>query len=153
MSVRLIVRASWDDEAKVWVATSDDVPGLTTAAESLDALVPKLQLMIPELLDANGFPDSVGLRFDIRSVIPSIPVPHAWRGRLRRPARGHPWRGGLPVRTVRQRRSRHLVQSDLRQAVPGRREDRVQARRQRRAETGGARSTLPAASASDDLRR
>lgn len=153
MRTPLIVRALWDDVAQVWVATGDDVPGPVTEADSLDALVPKLQVMIPDLLDANGFPDGGGLRFDIRSVIPSIPVPHAWRGRLRRPARGHPSRGGLPVRTARQRRSRHLVQSDLRQAVPGRREDRVQARRQRRAETGGARYTLPAASASDDLRR
>jgi len=24
------VRAEWDEEAKVWVATSDDVPGLVT---------------------------------------------------------------------------------------------------------------------------
>ena len=27
------VRAEWDEEAKVWVATSDDVPGLVTEAE------------------------------------------------------------------------------------------------------------------------
>jgi hypothetical protein len=50
----LIVHATWDDEAKVWVATSDDVPGLATEAASLDMLVPKLKVMIPELLDANG---------------------------------------------------------------------------------------------------
>ena len=45
----LIVNANWDDEAKVWVAESDAVPGLATEAASLDALVAKLREMIPEL--------------------------------------------------------------------------------------------------------
>ena len=53
----LIVHATWDDEAKVWVATSNDILGLATEADSMDALVRKLQVMIPELLDANGYPD------------------------------------------------------------------------------------------------
>ncbi len=53
----LIVNATWDDEAKVWVATSNDVSGLVTEAENMDALVKKLKVIIPELLDANGFPD------------------------------------------------------------------------------------------------
>ncbi len=54
----LVVHAIWDDEAKVWVATSDDVPGLATEAPSWDQLIPKLKVMIPELLDANGYADS-----------------------------------------------------------------------------------------------
>jgi predicted RNase H-like HicB family nuclease len=59
MAVRmpLIVRATWDDEAHVWVVTSDDVPGLVTEAPSLDVLIPKLKVLIPELLDANGYAD------------------------------------------------------------------------------------------------
>lgn len=48
------VRCLWDPEAEVWVATSDDVPGLATGAETLDALVDKLKIVIPELLEANG---------------------------------------------------------------------------------------------------
>lgn len=48
------VRAFWDEEAKVWVAESDDVPGLVTEAESVDQLVEKLKNLIPELLVANG---------------------------------------------------------------------------------------------------
>ena len=51
----LVVTASWDDEAKVWVATSDDVPGLATEAGSFESLIEKLKRMIPELLDANGY--------------------------------------------------------------------------------------------------
>ena len=48
------VRAEWDEEAHVWVATSDDVPGLATEGETIEGLVEKLKVMIPELLEANG---------------------------------------------------------------------------------------------------
>ena len=48
------VNAIWDDEAKVWVAESDDVPGLATGADTLEALIEKLRVVIPELLEANG---------------------------------------------------------------------------------------------------
>lgn len=55
MEIRPItVTANWDSEAKVWVASSDDVPGLITEAETVETLVEKLSVMIPELLEANG---------------------------------------------------------------------------------------------------
>lgn len=47
------VEAVWDNEAKVWVAQSDDVPGLVTEAESSEVLLEKLRVLIPELLEAN----------------------------------------------------------------------------------------------------
>jgi len=50
----LFVRAEWDEEAKVWVATSDDVPGLATEEENMEGLIEKLKVMIPELFMANG---------------------------------------------------------------------------------------------------
>jgi len=46
------VQVDWDPEAGVWVATSDDVPGLVTEAETIEALTEKLRVMIPELLEA-----------------------------------------------------------------------------------------------------
>ena len=49
-----IINASWDADAKVWVATSDDVPGLATEARDVEVLIKKLRVMIPELLEANG---------------------------------------------------------------------------------------------------
>ena len=52
----LFVRAEWDDEAHVWVASSDDVPGLATEAETVESLIEKLRVMIPELFEANGNP-------------------------------------------------------------------------------------------------
>jgi hypothetical protein len=48
------VKAIWDNEAKVWVATSDDVLGLITECESSEGLIEKLKILIPELLEANG---------------------------------------------------------------------------------------------------
>jgi len=48
------VKAIWDNEAEVWVAESDDVPGLITEAGASDRLIEKLRVLIPELLEANG---------------------------------------------------------------------------------------------------
>ena len=48
------IRAQWDSEAGVWVAESEDVPGLVAEADSPNALVQKLRTLIPELLELNG---------------------------------------------------------------------------------------------------
>jgi predicted RNase H-like HicB family nuclease len=48
------VKAEWDGEAAVWVASSDDVPGLATGADTLEELIEKLKVVIPELLEENG---------------------------------------------------------------------------------------------------
>ena len=48
------VQARWDGEGGVWVAESDDVPGLVAEAESPNALAKKLRVLIPELLEVNG---------------------------------------------------------------------------------------------------
>ncbi len=48
------ILATWDAEAKVWVATSEDVPGLATEAETVDRLIEKLNAIVPELLELNG---------------------------------------------------------------------------------------------------
>jgi len=48
------VRAEWDHEAAVWVATSDDVSGLVTEAETLEELITKLHTLVPEMLEVNG---------------------------------------------------------------------------------------------------
>ena len=61
----LFIRAEWDAEAEVWVATSDDVPGLATEADTIEALSSKLEIMVPELLDANGYPDGPEVSFEL----------------------------------------------------------------------------------------
>ncbi len=50
----IIVKATWDDEAKVWVAQSDDVRGLATEADTFERLKDKVLAIIPELLELNG---------------------------------------------------------------------------------------------------
>ncbi|WP_041555625.1 DUF1902 domain-containing protein [Nostoc sp. PCC 7524] len=52
--ITLKVQAFWDKDAEVWVATSEDVPGLATEASSMEILTQKLRVMIPELIVLNG---------------------------------------------------------------------------------------------------
>ena len=61
----LFIRAEWDEEARVWVATSDDVPGLATEGNNLEGLIEKLKVIIPELLDANGISREYEVPFEI----------------------------------------------------------------------------------------
>ena len=63
----LFIRAEWDNEAQVWVATSDDVPGLATEEETIEALIQKLKVIIPELLEANGITGNNDLPFELFS--------------------------------------------------------------------------------------
>lgn len=48
-----IITFSWDDEAGVWIATSDDIPGLVLESGSFDALLERTRFAIPELLSLN----------------------------------------------------------------------------------------------------
>ena len=47
------VNLLWDSEACVWVATSDDVPGLVLESDSFNAIIERLHYVIPELLELN----------------------------------------------------------------------------------------------------
>jgi len=49
----LLIRAEWCGDVDIWSATSDDVLGLVTEADSIENLFNKLSSMIPELLAAN----------------------------------------------------------------------------------------------------
>jgi hypothetical protein len=44
-----VVRATWDGDANVWVAESDDVPGLIAEPPTPEALLSKLRVLVPEL--------------------------------------------------------------------------------------------------------
>lgn len=41
------IEAFWDNDARVWVAESEDVPGLITEADTIESLTEKLKQMIP----------------------------------------------------------------------------------------------------------
>jgi len=53
-AAEFVVKALWDAEAGVWVATSDDVPGLVTESKTFEALLKKLRTLVPELLELNN---------------------------------------------------------------------------------------------------
>jgi len=63
----LNIMAEWDDEAQVWIATSDDVPGLITEAASYGALLKRLQILIPELMELNCGLTGQAFRFRVIS--------------------------------------------------------------------------------------
>jgi hypothetical protein len=53
MKNRFNVQVTWDGEAAMWVADSDDIPGLAAEAPDDKALWHKLEGLIPELLSMN----------------------------------------------------------------------------------------------------
>ncbi len=54
LSKDINVDAFWDEEAQVWVASSNDVPGLITESDTMEHLMQMLKILVPELLQANG---------------------------------------------------------------------------------------------------
>lgn len=59
------VHAQWDEEAKIWVASRDNVPGLATEADIAEDLVQKLKAIIHELLELNGQTPSEPIAFEL----------------------------------------------------------------------------------------
>lgn len=62
-----LVKMTWDDEAAVWIATSDDVPGLVMESGSLDALIERVRFAIPELLQLNNITSTESIPVIFRS--------------------------------------------------------------------------------------
>lgn len=59
------VTAFWDAEAAVWVATSDDVPGLVVEADTMPVLISELEDLIPEMMKENGVTTAREIAFDL----------------------------------------------------------------------------------------
>lgn len=72
MKAVLDVHAMWDDEAHVWVVTSEDIPGLVTEADTMENLVDKLKVLIPELLEANEAGNGEEVSFRLLSELSAI---------------------------------------------------------------------------------
>ena len=49
-----IVNLTWDNESNVWIATSDDIPGLVLESGSFDALLERIRFAAPELIALNN---------------------------------------------------------------------------------------------------
>ncbi len=51
MNRSITIKAQWDSEANVWVATSDDVHGLVVEADTWPAMIEEVRLVLPDLLE------------------------------------------------------------------------------------------------------
>jgi hypothetical protein len=54
MSRSITINARWDAEARVWIATSDDVPGLVVEADTWPTMIEEVRLVLPDLLELSG---------------------------------------------------------------------------------------------------
>lgn len=45
---------TWDHDAGVWIAESDDIPGLVLESGSFDALIERVRFAVPDLLVLNS---------------------------------------------------------------------------------------------------
>jgi len=54
MTRDISIAARWDSEAAVWIATSEDVPGLVVEAETWPSMIEEVRLVLPDLLELNG---------------------------------------------------------------------------------------------------
>lgn len=48
------VKILWDNEASVWVATSEDLPSLVLESGSCDALIERVKYAMPDFLEMDG---------------------------------------------------------------------------------------------------
>ena len=49
-----IINLTWDNDACVWIAQSDDIPGLILESGSFDALLERVRHAAPELIELNN---------------------------------------------------------------------------------------------------
>jgi hypothetical protein len=64
LSRSITINARWDAEASVWIAASDDVPGLVVEANTWPAMIEEVRLVLPDLLELSGQPaDNLSLTF------------------------------------------------------------------------------------------
>lgn len=67
--MKIAVKILWDSEASVWVAICNEI-GLSLESGSYDALLERIRVAVPEMLELNGFPpcSSIGIVTEDRQV-------------------------------------------------------------------------------------
>ncbi len=66
------VQANWDDQKKAWIATIDSIPGLEVEATTTEALVGRLNVELPGLLDERDIDYSSPITFQLQSEMTSV---------------------------------------------------------------------------------
>jgi len=60
--IEYVVLLTWDDEASVWIAENDDIP-IALESDSLDTLIERVRIAVPELLELNQNNKKASLHF------------------------------------------------------------------------------------------
>ena len=47
------IKLSWDNESNSWFTETNDIPGMSLGSNSFDALLEKVRLIAPDMLEAN----------------------------------------------------------------------------------------------------
>ncbi|MDR3338433.1 MAG: DUF1902 domain-containing protein [Treponema sp.] len=65
-----MIKITWDDEGSGWTAESEDVPGLVLTSGSLDVLIEKVRLAVPDLLkeSESGPFNDIRLKFEMERI-------------------------------------------------------------------------------------
>jgi hypothetical protein len=50
----ITIDARWDGETSVWIATSEEVPGLVVEADTWPSMIEEVRLVLPDLLELSG---------------------------------------------------------------------------------------------------
>ena len=95
----ILVQAFWDDDAKVWVATSNDIEGLSVEGATHEELTDKVVAAVADLIELNG----------VETDLPEIPV-HIMTDDVRR--------GRQPAARLSRRRGSPFGASCSRSAIP-----------------------------------
>ena len=67
--MKCVVRLIWSEESDSWYCTSDDIPGLTLGSNSFDALIVKIRIAAPEMLELNcNYTGPIELSFESERV-------------------------------------------------------------------------------------
>ena len=67
---KVLVR--WDEEAEVWIATSNDVQGLAIEADTMDEMLKRLEEIVPVLLEENAVEPPLLDRWPLNVEVPMM---------------------------------------------------------------------------------
>lgn len=71
------VHVEWDAEAGVWYVAESNVPGLATESATIEAMLTKLESLVPELLEENGHAVGAHVPFELLAQRHAIAHRHA----------------------------------------------------------------------------
>ena len=67
--MKCTIKLCWDEEAKIWYSQADDTLRLVLEASSFDALVERIRLAAPEMLELNyGYKGPIELVFEAERI-------------------------------------------------------------------------------------